>query len=80
MNKLMERAAELLRSVNEFGVTHIVTADGNLDDSHLSYVETEMRTCIPPPTPDERELIALLKGMTIDARENVWDSVNRPFD
>lgn len=73
----MERAGELMRSVNEFGVTHIITGDGNMDDSHIAFVEKEMNTCSPPPTEDERELITLLKMMTIDAREGLWDSIYR---
>jgi hypothetical protein len=75
MSKLIERATELMQSVDEFGVTHIITGDGNLEDSHIAFVEKEMRTCTPPPTADERELIALLKAMTIDAREDMWERV-----
>ena len=80
MNQLMERAAELMKAVDGFGVTHIISEDGNLDDSHIAFVEEQMKTCSPPPTPEERELIILLKVMTIDAREAVWDHINRPFD
>jgi len=75
MSKLIERAAELMKSVNEFGVTHIITGDGNLDDSHIAWVEGQMKICSPAPTEDEHELISLLKAMTIDAREKMWDSI-----
>lgn len=68
MNKLMERAAELMRTVDEFGPLHIIVADGNLDDCHL-----EM--CRPhAETDDERELLILLKVMTVDARDALWET------
>lgn len=71
-----DRAAELMRSVDEFGVTHIVTGDGNLDDDNLAFVEREMEKCNPPATDDERELIRLLKGMPVEDREELWDRFN----
>lgn len=77
MSKLLERAIELMQSVDEFGVTHIITGDGNLEDGNIAFVEKGMKT--RGATDDERELIALLKSMTIDARYKVWDSIYPDF-
>lgn len=74
MSKLMERAEELMRSVDEFGVTHIITGDGNVDDGCIAFVEKAMDA--EGATDDERELIVLLKAMTVEAREKLWDRLN----
>jgi hypothetical protein len=68
MNALMRRAAELMRSVDEFGPLHIIVGDGNVDDCHLAMCEPGAAT------DDERELLKLLKAMTLDARDTVWDT------
>jgi hypothetical protein len=68
MSELMKRAADLMRSVDEFGPLHIIVGDGNVDDIHL-----EM--CVRlAETEDERELLRLLKAMTVDARDELWET------
>lgn len=68
MNALMKRAAELMRSVDEFGPLHIIVGDGNVEDRHLAMCEPDATT------DDERELLKLLKAMTLDARDKLWDT------
>ncbi len=68
MSALMKRAAELMRSVDEFGPLHIVVGDGNVDDNHLAMCEPYAET------DDERELLKLLKAMTVDARDKLWET------
>ena len=75
MNALMERAFELWRAVDEFGPLHIIVSDGNIDDCHIEMCEKN-RYDERELTDDERELLALLKAMTIDARESLWDRDN----
>ncbi len=64
--ELVQRAAELMRSVDEFGPLHIIVADGNIEDCHIEMCEAK--------TADEKELLTLLRGMTADARENLWEN------
>jgi hypothetical protein len=68
MSALMKRAAELMRSVDEFGPLHIIVGDGNVDDCHLVMCEPGA------VTEDERELLKLLKAMTVDARDKLWET------
>lgn len=62
-----------MRNVDEFGVTHIITGDGNLDDGNIAFVEGEMVK--HGATDDERELITLLKSMTEDDRYEMLDEL-----
>jgi len=64
------RAVELMEVVDDFGVMHIVVGDGNVEDGNLAFVEKQMET--EGATAEERELIDLLKAMTVETRENVW--------
>lgn len=70
---MTNRTKELMLSVDEFGVTHIITGDGNLDDDHIRFVETAMEK--EGATADERELIELLKTMTEDDRYEMWETL-----
>ena len=67
-----KRAADLFGVVDPFGVTHIITDDGNVEDRHIAFVEKEMQTCDPPPTEAEQELISLLKAMPVEVRKRDW--------
>jgi hypothetical protein len=70
-----ERVLQLLQTVDEFGVTHIVTSDGNMDDDNLDYVEGQLQE---GGTLEEYELIALLRKTEADERDELWSiSVGR---
>lgn len=67
------RLKYLLENVDGFGVMHIVVEDGNMDDGNLYFVETEMAK--HGASDDERELLALLRTMTVEEREDAWDEL-----
>ena len=60
--------------VDEFGLMHIVVGDGNLEDEHLNYVAMEVANA---GTPDERELLALLRSIPVDIRYELWGNWNK---
>lgn len=66
-----KRCVDLLNSVDEFGVMHIIVSDGNMDDHHIEWVEQEMDRGGHRDA-DERELLAILKEMTVDERDEAW--------
>lgn len=65
------RIVELLKTVDEFGVTHIVSGDGNMDDENLDFVENQMKSDLTTVAED-RELISLLRSLHPEAREAIW--------
>lgn len=62
-------AATLLNRVDDCGITHIISSDGNMETEHIEFVEREMAG---GGTLDEKELIALLKSMSLDDREEAY--------
>lgn len=66
-------AAALLSEVDEQGVTHIISGDGNMEDDNLAFVRLEMKYYEGGGTPDERELMELLEKMTLADRDSAWD-------
>ncbi len=74
MSDQFERVVQLFGTVDAYGVTHIATDDGNLEDRNLAFLEREMAT--HPTTDDERELITLLKAMSVDDRYEAWEAAN----
>lgn len=69
-----QRILDLFKSVDEFGLMHIVVGDGNLEDEHLNYVAMEVANA---GTPDERELLALLRSIPVDIRYELWGNWNK---
>lgn len=57
--------------VDGFGVTHIVSSDGNVDDENLKLVWSEMRRKGAHPL--EVELIDLLAKIPVSERERIWE-------
>lgn len=70
------RAATLINRVDDCGVTHIISSDGNVDDESIAFVECEMAGV---GTLDEKELIALLKQMTLEDRGEAYEMATGGF-
>lgn len=60
-------------NVDPFGPMHIVVADGNMDDGNLDFCEAEMRKC--GASIEEWELLSVLRGMSVEKRDEAWESV-----
>jgi hypothetical protein len=64
------RAAALINRVDDCGITHIISSDGNMEDEHIRWIESEI--VLRGGTRDEKELIELLKLMTLSEREEAY--------
>lgn len=78
-----EKVVRLFRVVDGFGPLHIIVEDGNVDDDddHLDFCEFELNrraTALPLASPAPGEallewaLIAMLRAMSVEAREILW--------
>jgi hypothetical protein len=60
-----------LAFVDDCGVTHVVSGDGNVDDRSLQFVGREIMDT--GGTWLERELIELLATLPLAERERIWE-------
>lgn len=60
-----------LEFVDECGVTHLVSADGNVSDENLKFVGREIMA--EGGTWLERELIELLATLPLAERNRIWE-------
>ena len=68
MNEPILRAAKIMAAYDPFGPLHIVVDDGNVDDEWLDSCAAN-----PALTDADREILALLKSMTVEERERAWE-------
>lgn len=61
--------------VNPFGPMHITVDDGNVDDSHLDFVQRQMID--KGASIEEWELLNKLKELTVQERRDAWDEAFR---
>jgi hypothetical protein len=58
----IEKAVILFHEVDHYGVTHIASADGNLDDENLEWIRAQFFE--RPPAPKDIEFMDFIEGMT----------------
>lgn len=73
----MPRAVYLINEVDEFGPMHIAVSDGNMDDSHLDFIQREMDA--KGATNLEHELMKLLRSMSVEQREQAWEYAEQGY-
>lgn len=58
----IEKAIILFHEVDQFGVTHIASADGNLEDENIDWIRAQFHTL--PPTPKDIEFVDYMDKLT----------------